>query len=42
MSSPNVPSNLPRIGAGIAAILGMGIKDFEILTWNNAREVFQW
>ena len=42
MSSPNVPANLPRIGAGIAAILDMGIKDFEALTWNNAREVFQW
>jgi TatD DNase family protein len=42
MPSPNVPANLPRIGAGIAAILDMGIKDFETLTWNNAREVFQW
>ena len=42
MPSPNVPANLPRIGAGIAAILGMAVEDFAALTWNNAREVFRW
>jgi len=42
MSSPNVPANLPVIGTGIAGILGMEVKDFEALTWENSREVFQW
>ncbi len=42
MSSPNVPANLPIIGTGIADILGMEVKDFEALTWENSREVFQW
>ncbi len=39
---PNVPANLPKIGAGLAAILDMTVEDFAALTWNNAREVFQW
>jgi len=39
---PNVPANLPKIGAGLAAILDMRVEDFAALTWNNAREVFQW
>ena len=39
---PNVPANLPEIGTGLANLLGLDATDFAALTWNNAREAFQW
>ncbi len=42
MSPPNVPSNLPKIGARLATILCMKPTEFETLTWKNAKEAFRW
>ncbi|NOZ13050.1 MAG: TatD family hydrolase [Acidobacteria bacterium] len=42
MPFPNVPANLPRIAAGIAARAGIEPEEFKTLTWNNAKEAFGW
>ncbi len=42
MTMPNIPANLPRIGAGIAGLVEKSVKDFEQITWNNAGVVFGW